>query len=127
MLARTMTWLWLTLWLGATSISGAAPSSATTEPTAVGAGLPYAPKSRPQPDEIVHVPTGLGLSFETMMEMVAGARLVFIGESHDNYRAHEVQLQVFRPEIQAIPLQRALAAGVQLKDMVAGLVSTYVL
>jgi len=63
---------------------------------AVGAGLPYPPGSRPEPDEIVHVPTGLGLSFEGMMDMVAGARLVCIGESHDNYRAHEVQLQVVR-------------------------------
>jgi len=63
---------------------------------AVDTGLPYPLESRPEPDQIVHVPTGLELSFEDMMDMVAGARLVCIGESHDNYRAHEVQLQVVR-------------------------------
>ena len=59
-------------------------------------GLPYPPEQRPQPGDIVHVPTGLSMSFDGMMDMVAGARLVCIGESHDNMRAHEVQLAVIR-------------------------------
>jgi uncharacterized iron-regulated protein len=62
----------------------------------VGSDLPYPPGQLPRPDEIVHVPTGLDLSFDGMMDMVAGARLVCIGESHDNTRAHQAQLQIIR-------------------------------
>jgi uncharacterized iron-regulated protein len=74
----------------------------------VGAGLPYPPERRPAPDEIVHVPTGVGLSFDGMMDMVAGARLVCIGESHDNVRAHEVQLQVIRELYRRFPDRLAI-------------------
>lgn len=65
--------------------------------------LPYPPGQRPQPGDIVHVPTGLPLSFDGMMDMVTGARLVYVGESHDNLRAHEVQLQVIRDLEQRFP------------------------
>lgn len=80
------------------ALSAVAPM-ATAGETEVGApweGLPYPLDERPEPGDIVHVPTGLAMSFEGMMDMVAGARLVFIGESHDNLQAHEVQLQVLR-------------------------------
>jgi uncharacterized iron-regulated protein len=62
----------------------------------VGADLPYPPSEKPQPGQIVHVPTGLAMSFDDMMEMVAGARLVYVGETHDNLQAHEVQLRIIR-------------------------------
>lgn len=74
----------------------------------VGAGLPYPPGERPAPDQIVHVPTGVVLSFDGMMDMVAGARLVCIGESHDNVRAHEVQLQVIRELYRRFPDRLAI-------------------
>lgn len=80
----------------------AGPGSASQEAAAApaqgepGSALPYPAEKGPEPGDIVHVPTGLALSFDEMMEMVAGARLVFIGESHDSFRAHEVQLQVIR-------------------------------
>ncbi len=69
----------------------------------VGSELPYAPVGQPEPDQIVHVPTGLELSFDGLMDMVTGARLVCIGESHDNYRAHQVQLQVIRDLYRRFP------------------------
>lgn len=75
------------------------PSRATEVPpeaAEVGSDLPYPPTRSPQPDQIVHVPTGLGMSFDDMMEMVSGARLVFVGESHDSFQAHQVQLQIIR-------------------------------
>lgn len=62
----------------------------------VGSELPYPPESRPAPGDIVHVATGLAVSFEGMMDMVAGARLVCIGEMHDNLEAHRVQLRILR-------------------------------
>ena len=69
---------------------------AAPRPDGVGSDLPYPPAGRPKHDEIVHVPTGVSMSFDGMMDMVAGARLVCIGESHDSLRAHRVQLQIIR-------------------------------
>jgi uncharacterized iron-regulated protein len=82
--------------LAASPVATAQAGDAAPGEDAPGAELPYPPAQAPQPDEIVHVPTGLAMSFEQMMDMVAGARLVCIGESHDNLRAHQVQLQVIR-------------------------------
>lgn len=92
----TMTTLLAALVLIIPILAGLPMPARASSGEVVGAGLPYPPGERPQPDRIVHVPTGLELSFEGMMDMVAGARLVCVGESHDNYRAHEVQLQVIR-------------------------------
>jgi uncharacterized iron-regulated protein len=76
----------------------AASQAAEVPPGAaeVGSDLPYPPPQSPQPDEIAHVPTGLRVSFDGMMEMVSGARLVFVGETHDNFQAHRVQLEIIR-------------------------------
>jgi uncharacterized iron-regulated protein len=71
-------------------------TQAPPEAAKVGSDLPYPPPQSPQPDEIAHVPTGLRVSFDDMMDMVSGARLVFVGESHDNFQSHRVQLQVIR-------------------------------
>lgn len=58
--------------------------------------MPYPPKERPKAEEIRHLPTGLLLSFDDAMEMISAARLVCIGETHDNLHAHRVELQVIR-------------------------------
>lgn len=78
------------------------------EADAPGAGLPYPPAERPTPGQIFHVATGLALSFDGMMDMVSGARLVFIGESHDNMQAHIVQLQILRDLERRFPGRIAL-------------------
>ncbi|GAB4361841.1 MAG: hypothetical protein Kow00128_01020 [Deltaproteobacteria bacterium] len=57
---------------------------------------PYPLAAKPQPDEIRHVPTGLPLSIEGAIDILSGARLVCIGETHDNLHAHRVQLIVLR-------------------------------
>ena len=61
-----------------------------------GADMPYPPMERPKAEEIRHLPTGLVLSFDDAMEMISAARLVCIGETHDNLHAHRVELQVIR-------------------------------
>ena len=71
-------------------------AEASPEAATAGSDLPYPPTDPPQPDQIVHVPTGLRMSFDDMMAMVSGARLVFVGESHDSFQAHRVQLQIIR-------------------------------
>jgi uncharacterized iron-regulated protein len=82
------------LWVTPLGLTGAAPAAPAAGD--VGAALPYPPAQQPRPGEIFHVPTGLAMGFDEMMEMVAGARLVYVGETHDNLQAHQVQLQVIR-------------------------------
>jgi uncharacterized iron-regulated protein len=74
----------------------------------VGADLPYPPEGRPTPGDIVHVATGLPVSFDGLMDMVAGARLVCIGETHDNLEAHRVQLRILRELERRFPGRIAL-------------------
>ena len=59
-------------------------------------GFPYPLTEEPRAGLIVHLPTGLTVSFEQAMELISGARLVAIGETHDNIHAHEVELAVIR-------------------------------
>jgi len=61
-----------------------------------GPGMPYPPKEPPKAEEIHHLPTGLRMSLDGMMEMLSGARLVCIGETHDNLNDQRVELTVVR-------------------------------
>lgn len=60
------------------------------------AEMPYPPSSPPQVEEILHLPTGLRLSIDGMIEMLSGARLVSVGETHDNLNDQRVELTVVR-------------------------------
>lgn len=61
-----------------------------------GGGMPYPSQETPKAEEIVHLPTGLKLPFDGAMDMVSGARLVCVGETHDNLHAHRVELLILR-------------------------------
>lgn len=63
---------------------------------------PYPPRT-PADGEIDHIPTGLRMSFDNAMEMIAGARLVSIGETHDSLHAHRVELAVIRDLFRRFP------------------------
>jgi uncharacterized iron-regulated protein len=58
--------------------------------------MPYPPKEAPKVEDIYHLPTGLKLSVEGMADMLAGARLVSVGETHDNLNDQRVELAVIR-------------------------------
>lgn len=68
-----------------------------------GADLPYAPESTPASEDIYHVPTGLKLTMDAAMNMASSARLVCVGETHDNYNAQRVALIVIRDMYQRNP------------------------
>ncbi len=59
-------------------------------------GSPYIDLKQVETGQIVHVPTGVRVTKEQMIETLAGARVVYIGETHDNLEAHRVQLEVIR-------------------------------
>jgi uncharacterized iron-regulated protein len=58
---------------------------------------------KPQAEEIYHLPTGLKMSPGGMMDMISGARLVCVGETHDNIHAHRVELTVIRELFRRFP------------------------
>jgi len=58
--------------------------------------LPYPPGEPPKAEQIYHLPTGLRVSLDGMMDMLSGARLVCVGETHDNLHDQRVELTVVR-------------------------------
>lgn len=75
--------------------SGCASTQNAAGPARWG-GFPYPLQGEPKAGVILHLPTGLAVSFEQAMEIISGARLIAIGETHDNIHAHEVELAVIR-------------------------------
>ena len=77
--------------LGAALLGGCA----TAQVPEAGNGLtPYPLAKEPQAGDIVHLPTGITMQFEQAMEMIAAAKVIYIGEMHSNFQAHEAQRKV---------------------------------
>ena len=57
---------------------------------------PYPLQSPPRPGEIVHLPTGTVVSLAQMLAVAGDARIVYLGETHDNPASHRLQLQMLQ-------------------------------
>jgi len=68
-----------------------------------GEGMPYPLKENPKAEEIVHLPTGLKVSLHGLVDMISGATLVCVGETHDNIHAHRVELTIIRELFHRFP------------------------
>jgi uncharacterized iron-regulated protein len=55
---------------------------------------PYQSPAALQDDAIVHVPTGVPVTAGQLMDTIAAARVIYVGETHDNIEAHRVQLEI---------------------------------
>jgi uncharacterized iron-regulated protein len=71
--------------------------------------LPYPPRSRALVGGIIHLPTGREVRQDTMLEHAAQARIVYVGETHDNPASHRLQLEVLSHLQQQNPGGMALA------------------
>ncbi|MEK9629039.1 MAG: ChaN family lipoprotein [Nitrospinota bacterium] len=60
------------------------------------AGSPYQELGALHNGEILHLPTGLTVNFDQMMDSISASRVIYIGETHDNIEAHKVQLKIIR-------------------------------
>jgi len=58
--------------------------------------LPYPPSGDPQVGEILHMPTGVLVSEQDMLNIATEARVIFVGETHDNPASHRLQLDLLR-------------------------------
>lgn len=57
---------------------------------------PYKELSSLEEGDIVHLPTGVKVSKEQLVDMLSRARIVYVGETHDNVNAHRVQLDILK-------------------------------
>jgi uncharacterized iron-regulated protein len=64
---------------------------------------PYPPKGGAKVGEIYHLPTGLAISEDGLMDMLSGARLVCVGETHDNLSDKKVELAVIKELYRRFP------------------------
>ena len=82
-----------------------APAAGAEEYAVPNQGSPYKNLSELKEGEILHLPTGLTVSVEQMIDTVSGSRVIYIGETHDNLEAHRVQLEVIRRMQEQFPGQ----------------------
>jgi len=57
-------------------------------------GSPYTNLHELGIDQILHIPTGIQVTKDQMIEIISGSRVIYIGETHDNLEAHRAQLEV---------------------------------
>ena len=81
-----------TLVIGATlTMTACSPTKLPGDPQ-----NPYRPARHPVIGDILHLPTGTFVSEEQMLTAATDARLVYVGETHDNPASHRLQLTVLR-------------------------------
>ncbi|MFZ5877313.1 MAG: ChaN family lipoprotein [Nitrospirota bacterium] len=51
----------------------------------------------------MHVPSGVDLSRDQLFDLLSAARVIYVGESHDNVRHHRVQLDILRTLAERYP------------------------
>ena len=69
---------------------------------------PYPLQPPPKVGEIVHLPTGTVVSQAQMLSVAGDARIVYIGETHDNPASHRLELQVLKALAEIHPGRQAL-------------------
>ncbi len=58
--------------------------------------MPYPPSRTPKVGDILHVPTGVFVTEEQMLEAVTDARIVYVGETHDNLASRRLEMTLLR-------------------------------
>src|SRR3974377_1442489 len=58
--------------------------------------FPYPLKTEPKVGEIVHLPTGTVVTPAQMLAVAGDARVVYVGETHDNPASHRLELQLLQ-------------------------------
>lgn len=79
---------------GAVALTAAAGCAGPRVPAGTVGFTPYPLAAPPQAGEIYHVPTGIRMDFDSAMDMIAAAKVVYVGEMHVNVQAHEVQRRI---------------------------------
>ncbi|MFQ5451317.1 MAG: ChaN family lipoprotein [Nitrospinaceae bacterium] len=75
-------------------------------------GSPYEDLDKLDENQILHIPTGVLVTKDQMLDILAGSRVIYIGETHDNLEAHRVQLEIIRRLARKYPGK--LAVGMEM-------------
>ena len=73
---------------------------------------PYKALSSLEEGDIVHLPTGVKVSKEQFISILSRARIVYVGETHDNINAHKVQLEILKALTERYP--NKIAVGMEM-------------
>jgi uncharacterized iron-regulated protein len=57
-------------------------------------GSPYINLKDAEVGSIVHLPTGVKINFDQLVNTLSDSRVIYVGETHDNLEAHRVQLEI---------------------------------
>lgn len=58
--------------------------------------LPYPPDRKPVIGDILHLPTGIYVTQQEMLEQIVRVQVVFVGETHDNPASHRLQEEILK-------------------------------
>jgi len=78
----------------------------------VPSGSPYRDPGTLKRGDILHVPTGVILTKDEFYQLTAGSRIIYVGESHDNMYAHQLELDIVKALKQQNPGR--LAVGMEM-------------
>ncbi len=57
---------------------------------------PYREISTLDEGDIFHIPTGVEVTQKQLINILSGAKVVYVGEAHDNVNCHKVQLEILK-------------------------------
>lgn len=69
---------------------------------------PYPLQAEPKVGDVVHLPTGILVSPAQMLAVAGDARIVYLGETHDNPASHRLELEVLQGLAELHPGRQAL-------------------
>ncbi|MFQ5580254.1 MAG: ChaN family lipoprotein [Nitrospiria bacterium] len=72
------------------------PHSKTVENKSLSPESPYQNIDQIEEGKIIHVPTGIEVSEERMIDLLTMARIAYVGEVHDSLEDHRVQLTILK-------------------------------
>jgi len=61
--------------------------------------------------DILHLPTGVKVTQEQLINMLGSASVVYVGEAHDNINAHKVQLEILKALAERYPAEISVGIG----------------
>lgn len=76
--------------------SAVAASTTPASDDSLAAESPYIEIDKIEEGKIIHVPTGVAVSKERLIDFLTPARIVYVGEVHDNLEDHRVQLEILK-------------------------------
>jgi uncharacterized iron-regulated protein len=70
--------------------------------------VPYPPPSAPRVGQLMHLPTGTLVTTEQLAAVAGDARIVYVGETHDNPASHRLEVQLLQALAELHPGRQAL-------------------